>query len=94
MVFSLVAEKPRLEHVILMCTAINEIDMSALESLQKINDTLLELGIKLHLSEVKDPIMDKLAETGFFRSLSGNCYLSHNQAVEDLKEQVLYLSGM
>ncbi len=94
MVFSLVAEKPRLEHVILMCTAINEIDMSALESLQKINDTLLELGIKLHLSEVKGPIMDKLAETGFFRSLSGNCYLSHNQAVEDLKEQVLYLSGM
>lgn len=94
MVFSLVAEKPRLEHVILMCTAINEIDMSALESLQKINDTLLELGIKLHLSEVKGPIMDKLAETGFFRSLSGNCYLSHNRAVEDLKKQELYLSGM
>ena len=85
LVFELIADKPELRHVILMCTAVNKIDLSALETLEKINETLDELGIKLHLSEVKGPIMDRLATTGFFKSLTGNNYLSHNQAVEDLK---------
>lgn len=92
LVFKLVAEKPRLEHVILMCAAVNKIDMSALESLEKINETLQELNIKLHLSEVKGPIMDKLATTSFFKSLTGNNYLSHNQAVEDLNDNDMSFS--
>jgi sulfate permease, SulP family len=85
LIFKLIADKPQLKHVILMCTAVNKIDMSALETLEKINETLVELNIKLHLSEVKDPIMGKLAKTDFFRELSGNNYLSQNQAVEDLR---------
>ncbi|MCH2323087.1 MAG: sulfate permease [Pseudomonadota bacterium] len=85
LIFNLISHKPKLEHVILMCTAVNKIDMSALETLEKINQTLIESGIKLHLSEVKDPIMGKLAITDFFKSLSGNNYLSQNQAVEDLR---------
>jgi SulP family sulfate permease len=60
LIFSLMAKKPKLEHVILMCTAVNAIDMSALQTLEKINRALSEIGIKLHLSEVKGPIMDKL----------------------------------
>ncbi len=94
MLFNLVAEKPKLEHVILMCIAVNEIDMSVLDTLQNINDTLLELGIKLHLSEVKGPIMDRLTNTEFFQTLSGNYYLSHNQAVEDLNLRDAPLSGL
>lgn len=85
LIFKLVAKKPNLEHVILMCNAVNEIDLSALEALENINDTLKELGVKLHLSEVKGPIMDRLGSTGFFKMLTGNNYLSHNQAVEDLR---------
>lgn len=85
LIFKLVADRPKLEHVILMCTAVNKIDMSALETLEKINETLKELEIKLHLSEVKGPIMDSLAATDFFRELTGNNYLSQNQAVEDLR---------
>ena len=86
MIYRLVAKKPNLKHVILMCTAVNEIDLSAVEALEKINETLQELDIRLHLSEVKGPIMDKLAHTGFFSKLSGNNYLSHNLAVEDLRK--------
>lgn len=85
LIFELIADKPDLRHVILMCTAVNKVDLSALETLEKINETLDELGIQLHLSEVKGPIMDRLANTGFFKTLTGNNYLSHNQAVEDLK---------
>ncbi|PCJ21875.1 MAG: sodium-independent anion transporter [SAR86 cluster bacterium] len=94
LIFSLVAEKPKLQHVILMCPAVNAIDMSALGTLEKINEALEELGIKLHLSEVKGPIMDKLIDTDFFKNLSGNNYLSQNQAIEDLKDYEIPFSGL
>ncbi len=93
LIFKLVADNSKLKHVILMCTAVNEVDMSALETLEKISETLKDLDIDLHLSEVKGPIMDKLAGTEFFRSLSGNNYLSHNQAVEDLKQGDVQLAA-
>ena len=85
LIFKLVAERGNLEHVILLCAAVNTIDLSALETLEKINGTLGDLNIRLHLSEVKEPIMDDLSRTTLIEDLSGNCYLSHNQAVEDLK---------
>ena len=36
-VLELVADRPQLEHLVLMCSAVNEIDSSALESLEAIN---------------------------------------------------------
>ena len=94
LIFSLMAKKPKLEHVILMCTAVNAIDMRALQTSENINRTLSEIGIKLHLSEVKGPIMDKLVKTTLLVNLSGSNYLSHNLAVEDLKDNDLPLSGL
>lgn len=94
LIFSLMAKKPKLDHVILMCTAVNAIDMSALQTLEKLNRTLSEIGIKLHLSEVKGPIMDRLNRTNFLATLSGSNYLSHNQAIEDLKDHEIPLSGI
>ncbi|MGB4247104.1 MAG: sodium-independent anion transporter, partial [Pseudohongiellaceae bacterium] len=85
MIYGMVAEQPNLKHVILMCTAVNEVDMSAMESILEINARLSELGIKLHLSEVKGPVMDGLVRADFLSKLSGNVYLSQHQAVEALK---------
>tara|TARA_R100001377_G_scaffold85185_1_gene70688 strand:- start:936 stop:2639 length:1704 start_codon:yes stop_codon:yes gene_type:complete len=85
MIYGLIAERPKLNHVILMCTAVNEVDMSALESILAMNKRLDELSIKLHLSEVKGPVMDRLERTDFLSKLSGNVYLSQHQAVEALK---------
>ena len=93
LIFGLMAKKPKLEHVILMCATVNAIDLSALQIVEKINRVLDELGIKLHLSEVKGPIMDRLNRTSLIANISGSNYLSHNQAVEDLKDQGLPLSG-
>lgn len=93
-IFKQVARQPKVEHVILMFTAVNAVDMSALETLSKINTTLAELKISLHLSEVKGPIMDRLESTEFIRALSGRCFLSHNQAVEALKDREMPLSGL
>ena len=94
MIYALVADNPRVEHVILMCTAVNKLDMSAMETLLKINENLQELGIKLHMSEVKGPVMDRLRRTDFFTRLSGNCYLTQNQAVEALQDEQMPLSGL
>ena len=73
-----------LRHVVLMCSAVNEIDMSALESLEAINARLRELGITLHLSEVKGPVMDRLERGHFLQQLSGRVYLSQFDAFRDL----------
>jgi len=94
LIYDTVSEHPRVRHVILMCTAVNKIDMSALESLLQINQTLAELGIRLHVSEVKGPVMDRLQRTDFFTRLNGNCYLTQNQAVQDLRDDYMPLSGL
>jgi len=86
LVYDKVKDHPKVKHVILMCTAVNKIDMSALETLLLINRSLSELDIKLHLSEVKGPVMDRLQRTDFLSRLTGNCYLTQNQAVEDLRD--------
>ncbi len=73
-----------LKHVVLMCSAVNEIDMSALESLEAINHRLQALGIALHLSEVKGPVMDRLQRAHFLDELTGRVFLSQFDAMQAL----------
>ena len=79
-----VARSPQLRHVVLQCSAINAIDASALESLEAIDHRLRDAGIRLHLSEVKGPVMDRLKDTDFLRHLGGQVFLTHYQAVQSL----------
>ncbi len=86
---ALVAERPQLQELVLQCSAINDIDASALESLEAINLRLADSGVRLHLSEVKGPVMDRLQGTDFLDRLSGQVYLSHFQAVTALAPDML-----
>ena len=70
-----------IRHVVLMCSAVNEIDMSALESLEAINARLRDMGISLHLSEVKGPVMDRLKRSHFLNDLTGQVFLSQYDAM-------------
>ncbi len=79
-----IAAKPELRHVILMCSAVNEIDASGLESLEAINHRLGDAGIGLHLSEVKGPVMDRLQRTDFVEELNGRVFLSQDRAFSEL----------
>lgn len=79
-----VADRPSLKHLILLCAAVNHIDMSALESLEAINERLQDMSIKLHLSEVKGPVMDRLSGNDFMEQLTGKVFLTHHQAVHEL----------
>jgi len=67
-----------------MCSAVNEIDTSALESIEAINHRLHSLGLKLHLSEVKGPVMDRLKRTDLLEELTGQVFLSQHQAIDAL----------
>lgn len=83
-VYDRVASSPSLKHVVLMCSAVNEIDSSALESLEAINHRLASSGVKLHLSEVKGPVMDRLKCSHFLEDLSGEVFLTQYQAYKAL----------
>ncbi len=83
-IYELLEKKPTVKHVILMCTAVNEIDLSALEVLESINQRLLDSGIQLHLSEVKGPVMDVLQRTHFIADLGGEVWLSQHQAEQHI----------
>ena len=83
-VLEVVAERPEVRHLILMGSAINAIDASALESLEAINHRLADAGIKLHLSEVKGPVMDRLRRSRLLGDLTGRIFLSQDDAFATL----------
>ncbi|HBS84799.1 MAG: SulP family inorganic anion transporter [Vreelandella alkaliphila] len=83
-VYNLVASYPELEHVVLICSAVNLIDASALESLDAINARLKDSDVKLHLSEVKGPVMDQLKKSDFLEALTGRVFLSTYAAWREL----------
>ena len=80
-----VAKQPEVQHVVLMCSAVNTIDVSALESLEAINGRLKAGGVTFHFSEVKGPVMDQLSATGFLDVLSGEVFLSQHYAQTTLR---------
>jgi ABC-type multidrug transport system fused ATPase/permease subunit/anti-anti-sigma regulatory factor len=85
-----VASRPELEHVLLQCSAVNDIDASALESLEAIASRLKDSGIALHFSEIKGPVMDKLNTTHFLKHLPGQVFLTNYQAIQALTPEVIH----
>ena len=73
------------KNVVLMCTAVNEIDLSALEALEAINTRFRSMGVGFHLSEVKGPVMDRLKKTDFLAHLNGRVFLTQFQAWQALR---------
>ncbi|MEQ1069560.1 SulP family inorganic anion transporter [Acinetobacter lwoffii] len=78
----------QLQHVIINCSSISAIDLSALEMLEDLNTELAKLDIRLHFAEVKGPVMDKLQASKLMTHLSGRIYLTHFQAIQDLAPEI------
>ncbi|WP_170525917.1 SulP family inorganic anion transporter [Ruegeria arenilitoris] len=81
---SRVTEGCEIRNVVLMFSAVNEVDFSALESLEAINHRLRDMGVGLHLSEVKGPVMDRLKQSHFLDELNGQVFLSQYDAWQRL----------
>lgn len=83
-----IADNPELKHLVIICSAMNTIDYSALEALEELAGSLRKAGITLHLAEVKGPVMDRLEHFGIERWLSpGKVFLSTEEAVQCLKDE-------
>lgn len=91
-VYDLVASRPELEHVVLICSAVNLIDASALESLDAINARLRDSDVTLHLAEVKGPVMDRLKHSDFLDDMTGRVFLSTYAAWRELAQATADLS--
>lgn len=80
-----IAERLDVTSVLLVCSAINMIDASALEILETLVADLKRLKIEFYLSEVKGPVMDKLASIGFVDYLGkDHVFLTTDHAMQAL----------
>ncbi|MDJ0708300.1 MAG: solute carrier family 26 protein [Leptolyngbyaceae cyanobacterium MO_188.B28] len=83
-----VADHPDVSRLVIICSAINFIDASALETLESLIDELKDSGVTLYLAEVKGPVMDQLRKVGFVRKLGEDrIFLSTHQAMRALSGQ-------
>ena len=83
-IYDMAVADPKIRHVVLNCAAVNEIDASALESLEALIERLQAAGVALHLAEVKGPVTDRLKRSVSFCAHAGRIYLSHYDALAAL----------
>jgi SulP family sulfate permease len=69
-------QRPGVRDVVLVLSAVNAIDTTALFGLLDLNAELQRRGVRLHLAEVKGPVMDRLKESTLLDRLSGQVFLS------------------
>lgn len=88
-VLRIVAEQPEVEHFVLIGTAINFIDASALETLEALDTQLDDAGVRLHLAAIKGPVMDKLIEIGFIDQIGvDRVHISTHHAIMAIRSRV------
>lgn len=75
------------KHLVLLCTAINHVDSSALEMLGNLAKDLRDAGATFHLAEVKGPVMDRLRAAGLVEHIApGHIFFRIDDAVAQLGE--------
>ncbi|MFB2983656.1 SulP family inorganic anion transporter [Microseira sp. BLCC-F43] len=81
-----VTERPEVKYLVLVCSAVNSIDGSALETIKNLIVDLKTRGIQFYMSEVKGPVMDNLLKIGFVEQLGkDHIFLTTDQAMRFLE---------
>ena len=86
-ILKIIQRRSGTRHVVLVCTAVNMIDISGLEMLYRLNQNLDRMGVMLHFSEVKAPVMRQLESTNFVMELTGSVFFTTDQAMRDLSQR-------
>jgi len=76
--------QPDTKHIVLIFTSVSDIDTTALEALESLNQALQATGKTLNISEAKGPVLDKLHKTDFLRQLTGQVFFRTEDAVKEL----------
>jgi len=58
--------------IVVSAAPITSVDVTAVDALQELVDTLARQGVELHFAELKDPVKDKLKRFGLFAQLGEN----------------------
>ncbi len=72
--------QPDAEHLLLMMSGVNDIDLSGLEALMQFAGELKAQGKQLHLSELKGPVADRLNAAGLADWLPGRVFRTQAEA--------------
>lgn len=81
---------PAATDLVLVMSAVNLMDATAVEVFAELNADLRAQGIRLHLAEVKGPVQDRLQRSTLWSQLSGEVFLSANDAFEKLRPQAAW----
>lgn len=80
-----IRRQPNTRHVVLIFTSVSDIDATALEALEGINQSLQASGKSLNIAEAKGPVLDKLQKTDFLEQLKpGKVFFRTEDAVKAL----------
>jgi SulP family sulfate permease len=81
----IVADQPETRQILLIGSAINAVDASAVETLESLRIELRDAGVELALAEIKGPVMDQLRRSGFIDHLGAQrVFLTTHQAMRSL----------
>lgn len=81
-----IAEQPEVKSLLLICSAVNFIDASALATLESLVSELRAAGVAFYLSDIKGPVMDRLKVIGFVETIGADhIFLSTHEAMTALQ---------
>lgn len=79
---ALLAKDATVRRVLLICSAVNQVDVTALGVLTQLERSMAARNIEFSLAEVKGPVMDRLRPTELGQRLLGRVFLSTHEAFE------------
>ena len=77
---SLLQQQPGTRDLLLILSAVNQLDTTALVMLTELERDLAERHIRLHFAEIKGPVLDRLRNTPLGEQMKDRIYLSTHQA--------------
>ena len=83
----LLSENPTTNCVLLILSAVNQLDTTALGMLTELEKTLAARNITLQFAEVKGPVQDRLQQTELGERMRNKIFLSTHQAFLDYQEK-------
>lgn len=78
------AQQPAARHVLLVFSAVNQVDVTALGVLTELEHSLGQRGVELLLAEVKGPVWDRLRSTTLGQRMAGRVFLSTKDAYDSV----------
>ena len=75
---------PKVKHIVLIFTSVSDIDTTALEALEQLNQSLKKNNITLNFAEVKGFLLDKVQKSDLFLHLNGQLFFDAEDAVSTL----------